>query len=108
MSKSELSVIRRMQLYFSLRKFFKTVEKLYVRQFYIEPVSIEEKQQRLSTLSLCRQLFAIQYYRNPVEETMLDCLELFYERTNNEPISEIQLILMSHFIVLRDKYFGGR
>lgn len=108
MSKSGLSAIRRMQLYFSLRKFFKTVEKLYVRQFYIEPVSIEEKQQRLSTLSLCRQLFVIQSYKNPVEETMLDCLELFYERTNNEPISEIQLILMSHFIVLRDKYFGGR
>lgn len=107
MSNSQLSAIKRVQLYFSLHKFFKTVERLWGVQFRQDPVSILEKEQRYETLKLCRSLLAIQHKRLPVEETALECLELFCE-TPSVDVNEIQMIIMSHFIVLRDNYYGSR
>lgn len=107
MTSDKLSVIKRVQLYFSLIKFFKTVERLWGVQFRQNPVAILEKEQRYETLKLCRSLLVIQHKRLPVEETVLECLELFCE-TPSADVNEIQMILMSHFIVLRDNYYGSR
>lgn len=107
MTSDKLSGIKRVQLYFSLIKFFKTVERLWGVQFRQDPVSILEKEQRYETLKLCRSLLVIQHKGLPVEETVLECLELFCE-TPSADVNEIQMILMSHFIVLRDNYYGSR
>lgn len=107
MTSDKLSAIKRVQLYFSLIKFFKTVERLWGVQFRQDPVSILEKEQRYATLKLCRSLLAIHHKRLPVEETALECLELFCE-TPSADVNEIQMIIMSHFIVLRDNYYGSR
>lgn len=107
MTSDKLSVIKRVQLYFSLIRFFKTVERLWGVQFRQDPVSIIEKEQRYETLKLCRSLLVIQHKGLPVEETALECLELFCE-TPSVDVNEIQMILMSHFIVLRDNYYGSR
>lgn len=107
MTSDKLSGIKRVQLYFSLIKFFNTVERLWGVQFRQDPVSILEKEQRYETLKLCRSLLAIHHKRLPVEETVLECLELFCE-TPSADVNEIQMIIMSHFIVLRDNYYGSR
>ena len=107
MTSDKLSVNKRVQLYFSLIKFFKTVERLWGVQFRQDPVSILEKEQRYETLKLCRSLLVIQHKGLPVEETALECLELFCE-TPSADVNEIQMIIMSHFIVLRDNYYGSR
>lgn len=107
MNDSQLSLLKRVQLYFSLIKFFKTVERLWGVQFRQDPVSILEKEQRYETLKLCRSLLVIQHKGLPVEETALECLELFCESPSAE-VNEIQMIIMSHYIVLRDTYYGSR
>ena len=107
MTSDKLSVIKRVQLYFSLIKFFNTVERLWGVQFRQDPVSILEKEQRYETLKLCRSLLVIQHKGLPVEETALECLELFCEAPSVD-VNEIQMIIMSHFIVLRDNYYGSR
>jgi len=107
MNKRNLSLFKRIQLYCSLNKFFRTVKSMYGWQWKQEPLSITEKEQRYETLKLCRSLLAIHHKRLPVEETALECLELFCE-TPSVDVNEIQMIIMSHFIVLRDYYYGSR
>lgn len=107
MNKRNLSLFKRIQLYFSLNKFFRTVKSMYGWQWKQEPLSITEKEQRYETLKLCRSLLAIHHKRIPVEEAVLECLELFCE-SSDETVNEAHMVIMSHFIVLRDKYYSGR